>query len=150
MVAGCPPLRHDTDLRADVIDALASDPILRSLRLVRLVALRVAVTDGTVLLTGYVPGAAQRRVAHWLAEYVPGVLGVLDEIVTDEDLAGSVAQALVADLETRQAQLTVTSRLGQVRLTGSLPSTAAQARASALAAAVTGTAAVRNDTKVRA
>jgi osmotically-inducible protein OsmY len=150
MVAGCPPVRPDADLRADVVAALAADSRLRPLRLTRLSSLQVAVAEGTASLTGYLPDASYARAARSRAAAVPGVLGVVDHTVADLEVGGAVAQALVADADTRRAHLTVTSRLGQVTLSGRVPSAAAQARAGALAAAVRGTAGVHDYTTVSA
>jgi osmotically-inducible protein OsmY len=61
-----------------------------------------------------------------------------------------VAQALLADPDTRAAHLLVTCRRGQVWLDGWLPSDAARTAAGTLAAAVPGVAAVRNAAAVRA
>lgn len=146
MVLGCQPVRPDADLRADVADALAADSRLRPMRLTRLSRIRSAVAEGTVTLTGYVPNDSYRREARARATGVRGILGVTDELVADERVTGDVAQALVAEAATRGAHLTVASRLGQVTLGGALPSLDAQARATALAAAVRGVAGVQNST----
>ena len=112
--------------------------------------MRVAVAEGTVTLRGAVPRAAHRRAARACAQGVPGVLGVRDETVADEDLVVGVAQALLADSDTRAAHLLVACRRGQVWLDGRLPSAAARTAASALAAAVPGVAAVHNGATVHA
>ena len=148
MVARCQPLRSDPAIRADVLASLAADPQLRPQRLVGLAAVRVAVSEGIVSLTGHVRRAAFQRVAQTCAQRVPGVLGVEDRIVADEAVAAGVAQALLRDPDLRVAQLLVTSRLGQVSLGGRLPSAAASATAAALAGTVPGVVAVRNDTTV--
>jgi osmotically-inducible protein OsmY len=149
MLARCPPLRADADLGAAVLAALAAGAGTH-LPPRALAAVRVAVAEGAVTLSGAVPRAAHRRAARACAQGVPGVLGVRDETVADEDLVVGVAQALVADPDTRVAHLLVTCRGGQVWLDGRLPSAAAQTTASALAAAVPGVAAVHNGATVRA
>ena len=74
--------------------------------------MRVAVAEGAVTLRGAVPRAAHRRAARACARGVPGVLGVRDETVADEDLVVGVAQALLADPDTRAAHLLVACRRG--------------------------------------
>jgi osmotically-inducible protein OsmY len=149
MVAGCPPLRSDAALGAAVRAALAAGTDVH-LPPRGLAAVRVAVTEGTVTLSGAVPRASYRRAARACARGVPGVLGVRDETVADEDLVVGVAQALLADPDTRAAHLLVTCRRGEVWLDGRLPSAAARTTASALAAAVPGVAVVHNGAAVRA
>ncbi|MBI3970381.1 MAG: BON domain-containing protein [Chloroflexi bacterium] len=145
-VARCQPVRRDLDIRADVLDALAADPHLRPQRLS---AIGVAVRDGLVTLTGHVTNATRARAARACAAGVRGVLWVQDETVADEHVIAGVAEALLADPDTRTAHLVVTCRRGQVALSGLLPSEAARTTARTLAGAVPGVAGVRNDTIVR-
>jgi osmotically-inducible protein OsmY len=144
-VAGCPPLRADEDVQQDVVHALSA----RTLPF-RVAAIRVAVRDGVVELTGHAPSARDTRHAAARARAVPGVLGVRDHAVDDEALVTAVAQALTQDAVTRKACLRVASRLGEVELNGELPTEAAKQQATALALAVGGVTRVHNGATVRA
>jgi osmotically-inducible protein OsmY len=148
MLEGCPPLRPDAALAADVGDALVAGND-RQLPPRSLAGVRVTVDAGAVTLSGALPRASYQRAAQARARRVPGVLGVRDETVADDDLVTAVAQALLADPQTRVAHLLVSCRSGAVWLDGVLPSGADVATAGALAAAVPGVTAVHNGATVR-
>jgi osmotically-inducible protein OsmY len=148
MLARCPPLRSDAALAADVGDALAAG-LDRQLPPRSLAGVRVTVDAGAVTLNGALPRASYQRAAQARARRVPGVLGVRDETVADDDLVTAVAQALLADPQTRVAHLRVSCRSGAVWLDGVLPAGADVATAGALAAAVPGVTAVHNGATVR-
>ena len=138
-VAGCLPLRADEAVRADVVHALAT-----AAHWFRAAAIRVAVRDGVVDLTGHAPSAWDTRHAAARARAVRGVLGVRDHAVDDDALVSAVAQALTQDPAARAARLQVASRLGEVELSGALPSEAARRDATALAREVRGVTRVHN------
>lgn len=138
-VAGCPPLRPDNHVRADVVAAL---PMATGV--FNLPTLQVAVHDGIVHLTGHAQHERDTRQAMAAARAVPGVLGVQDHSIGDAALVMAVAQALMEDPVTRKAGLQVTSELGEIRLRGELP-LGAMRTATALALAVPGVTRVRND-----
>jgi osmotically-inducible protein OsmY len=149
MLERCPPLRPDAALAADVGDALAAG-LDRQLPPRSLAGVRVTVDAGAVTLSGALPRASYQQAAQACARRVPGVLGVRDETVADDDLVTAVAQALLADPQTRVAHLLVSCRRGQVWLDGALPAGADVATAGALAAAVPGVRSVHNGATVRA
>jgi osmotically-inducible protein OsmY len=142
-IDGCLLLRDDEAVRADVTQALA-------LRVppFRVEAVRAAVRDGVVELTGHAPSARDTRDAAARARAVPGVLGVRDHAVDDDALVTAVAAALTLDPDTRKAGLRVASRLGEIELQGVLPSEAARREATALALAVGGVTQVHNGATV--
>jgi osmotically-inducible protein OsmY len=84
-------------------------------------ALGVEVRDQQVRLRGYVSERAQAEHATRLAGAVPGVLHVEREVVSDDDLAQAVSQAIARDPATAAARVQVRSRLGRVEIEGSAP-----------------------------
>jgi osmotically-inducible protein OsmY len=138
-VVGCPPLRSDAALQADVRAALRA-----AVSKVHLARLQASVHDGVVDMTGHAASRRARLQAISCAWEVPGVLGVHDHVIDDDTLTLAVAQALADAPETREAQLLVTSQLGVVWLSGTLPTQATKERATALAGAVVGVSDVQN------
>ena len=144
-VAGCPIVRPDRDVRADVADALW--PLGASALEAKL---RLAVRDGVVQLSGHARRARDARAAEAAAWRVPGVLGVRSAVADDEALTGAVAQALTTHAGARAAHLTVRLRLGNVELEGRVPDQVTHDAATALARAVPGVGAVRNGAQIAA
>ena len=68
--------RPDTDLRADVLQALMLNALVPS-------SVDAIVDDGVVKLTGTAPYQYERSEAELVASNVPGVVRVEDEIVLD-------------------------------------------------------------------
>jgi osmotically-inducible protein OsmY len=111
------PYASDRAIRQAVLDQLAADPVLKPF----LPALGVEVRDQQVRLRGYVSDRAQAERAARLAGAVPGVLHVEQGIVSDDDLAQAVGQAIGRDPATAAARVQVRSRLGRVEIEGSAP-----------------------------
>jgi osmotically-inducible protein OsmY len=144
-VAGLPPVRGDRDLRDHVWEAIRREVTVRLFRR----GIRIAVEDGVVSLEGYAKTPTEARRIERAAAAVPGVVAVLNHLHDDETLTYRVAGALIHDPDTRRAHLRVDSRLGEVSLTGTLPSAAARETATSLAAAVPGVARVHSAALVR-
>lgn len=143
-VDGCPPLREDADIQADVVDILANTG-----GYFRVPEIRSSVVRGVVELSGHAPNARIKEAAVSRAMAVSGVLDVRDHSFEDSALILAVAQALTAEDDTRASHLVVTSRLGVIGLNGTVPSEAAGGRATALAMAVPGVAQVVNSAAIR-
>ncbi len=141
----CQVLRDDADILEDVTEALAAEGSLRPFRL----AIEPRVHDGYVELHGYARTPGQKRLAEQAARSVPGVTGVRNLLYDDESLMYAVAQALTADPVVRQAHLRVESRLGEITLTGELPSEADREKAIQLARDVPGVKVVRTCIAIR-
>ncbi len=114
-------------------DATVRSDVLRALLLDRLVPLSVdaEVSDGVVTLTGTVGSERERTDATHLAGCVPGVVGVLDELIPRPRPAGddngatrdAVARALACTAIADVAELTVGSAgWGTVVLSGAVRS----------------------------
>jgi osmotically-inducible protein OsmY len=106
----------DQDILESVEDAINDLDFARESRAV----VFVAVQDGVVTLTGVVLTGIMRRAALVRAAKAPGVVKVIDRLVTDTDLVAAVSQALAADLRTRLLRPAplIRSYRGEVILTG--------------------------------
>ena len=112
-------------------------------------AVSVEVTLGIAHLNGNVRFPVETENAVKAVAEAPGVLEVVNAIVTDWDLCIQVAEALAQEGLTRQGMVTVNSRLGNVRLGGHLSSTEAIDRAARVAQEMPGVRTVRHHIEVR-
>ena len=111
------PYASDPTIRQAVLDQLAADPVLKPF----LPSLGVDVRDQQVRVRGYVSERAQAERAAAMAAAVPGVLQVQQQIVSDDDLARAVSQAIGQDPATAAARVEVRSRFGRVEIEGWAP-----------------------------
>jgi osmotically-inducible protein OsmY len=132
----------DEELADRIVDAWWGDPVLHALMVNSDV--RAVVRDGTATLEGYVWTAEQKRRLEEVAQSVPGVLGVRNEVVADDELALTVARALAEDPRFRDWDIRVHSYLGNVHLQGSVPDAETREAAGEVAARVPGGMAVIN------
>jgi osmotically-inducible protein OsmY len=134
---------RDDEISAQVVDALAREPVLtecslgrdgkewrKALREVRhpLHSIGVAVRDGVVTLDGDVPGLAHKQIAGVLAWWVPGtrdVINDLDETTpvenVDDELTDIVRRMLAKDPVLDASRIEVHTRDGAVQLRGRVP-----------------------------
>ena len=114
-------MRNDIELQKDVVAELKWEPRLNEEQI------GVAVRDGVVTLTGFVPDYAQRRMAAKAAERVVGVKAVAQELVvkipdpyrrSDTDLAHQVVNALAWDVEVPNQKIKTKVEGGWVTLEG--------------------------------
>lgn len=114
-------MRTDMELQKDVVAELKWEPRLREDEI------GVAVRDGVVTLTGFVPDYAQRRIAARAAERVLGVKAVAQELVvkvpevnrrSDTDLAHQVVNGLAWDIEVPNQKIKAKVEDGWVTLEG--------------------------------
>jgi osmotically-inducible protein OsmY len=140
------PYASDHIIRQAVLDQLAAEPVLKPF----LPSLGVDVRDQQVRLRGYVSERAQAERAAQLAAAVPGALHVDQQIVSDDDLARAVGQAIGQDPATAAARVQVRSRFGRVEIGGSAPDPQTVRAIEDLAIRVPGVQAVHNLTMVRA
>lgn len=139
-VARCPVAWSDAALQRAVLRELRREPILHPFR----DTFQVEVQDGVATLKGYVKSPGEARVAEQRALEVPGIAGVRNELVIDEELEARVAGALLNDPRTHEALVIAESWLGCVTLTGRASSEAARQQATEIARAVPGVREVRN------
>jgi osmotically-inducible protein OsmY len=116
-------MRTDMELQKDVAEELKWEPRLTEDEI------GVAVKDGVVTLTGFVPDFAQRRTAARAAERVVGVRAVAQELVvkvpemfhySDTELAHRVVNALKWDVEVPNDKIKAKVEDGWVLLEGTV------------------------------
>jgi osmotically-inducible protein OsmY len=116
-------MRTDMELQKDVAEELKWEPRLKEDEI------GVAVKDGVVTLTGFVPDYAQRRTAAKAAERVVGVRAVAQELVvkvpemfhySDTELAHRVVNALAWDVEVPNDKIQAKVEDGWVTLDGTV------------------------------
>jgi osmotically-inducible protein OsmY len=125
--------RDDSDVRADVAEALGADALVPD-------TVEADVTGGVVTLTGTADQQYQRAEAEFVARTVLGVADVDDEV----DLVGPVPRLPDVERSIREAlgpdaaatDIVVTTSPGTVTLSGSVRSWAQRRAAVAAAAAV--------------
>jgi osmotically-inducible protein OsmY len=109
--------RPDTDLRADVLQALMLNALVPS-------SVDAIVDDGVVKLTGTAPYQYERSEAQLVAGNVPGVARVDDEIELDgpapkaEDVRHSIKEAFKRNAKLDAETLSVSSSNGTVTVSG--------------------------------
>jgi len=91
-----PPYRPDSAIAADVDEALWSDEVIRALDFE---TVDVAVREGVVILSGYATTPVGKARAERAARQVSGVLKVVNQIVTDDEVVAAVARARPADAQ---------------------------------------------------
>jgi len=143
--AALQPYASDRTIRQAVLDQLAADLVLKPF----VPSLAVDVRDQQVRLRGYVSDRAQAERAAQLAAVVPGALHVDQQIVSDDDLARAVNQAIGQDPTTAAARVQVRSRFGRVEIGGSAPDAQTVRAIEDVAIRVPGVQAVHNLTVVR-
>ena len=116
-------MRTDMELQKDVAEELKWEPRLQEDEI------GVAVKNGVVTLTGFVPDYAQRRTAAKAAERVVGVRAVAQELVvkvpemfrySDTELAHRVVNALAWDVEVPNEKIQAKVENGWVTLEGTV------------------------------
>jgi osmotically-inducible protein OsmY len=116
-------LRQDAEIRADVMEEIAYDPV------VTVHDIAVIVEDGLVTLTGTADSYATRQASEDAARRVSGVRDVINEIVvdptllgvpTDEEIAADVRERLQKDFLVPKDRITVSVHDGVVTLAGTL------------------------------
>lgn len=116
-------MRTDMELQKDVAEELKWEPRLKEDEI------GIAVKDGVVTLTGFVPDFAQRRIAAKAAERVVGVRAVAQELVvkvpemfhySDTELAHRVVNAFAWDVEVPSQKIQAKVEDGWVTLEGTV------------------------------
>lgn len=125
--------RLDDALALEVKHALWSDEILRNTDYKEI---SISVEDGVVKLRGHVVTQRNIRNAEAAARSVPGVLGLENDLVVDDDLVLEVAQALGKNELTRSERIAIGAQNGFVTLNGYVANAAIRNDAEAIAASI--------------
>jgi len=128
-----PPYRPDSIIAADVEQALWADEVIRALDLETIDA---TVNDGVVILNGHASTPATKARAERAARQVPGVQGVVNQIITDGEVEVAVSQALAHDPRTCEQHIFVSANHGIVTLSGTFDGTDTRAAAEQVAGSV--------------
>jgi osmotically-inducible protein OsmY len=114
-------MKTDLQLHKDVLDELRWDPRVNEAEI------GVAVKEGVVTLTGFVPTFAQKYAAEKVVERVTGIRAIADElhvrplaafVRNDTDIAHAVVNALSWDIEVPADKITAKVEGGWVTLKG--------------------------------
>lgn len=136
------------ELREQVYRALNhSYPPFREL----LLPIAVQIDGDEVVLQGWVPTLTLKRIATRLAQEVPGVTRVRNELIADEELERKAAEVLEQEpaLEDDFPGIHIDVIAGAVTLWGTVSSEADRQRAEALVRQIPGVRKVVNQLKVR-
>ncbi len=144
-----PPVRLDSQIRGDIVAALAADPVTESYEVV------VNVDDGIVTLTGDVDSYSEKTVAEEVAEGIEGVKLVKNQLTydlvtdrTDPDIKSDIEYRLRSDATIKSGLIQVTVDEGDVTLDGKVSSAAEKNEAETEAWSVFGVKSVENDLDV--
>ena len=103
-----PERRPNPAVEADIRRALATDPLLAA------ADVTVTVDDGLVSLRGLVPTGLARLAAQKLAEGVPGVCLVRNDLQSDEEIGTALNARLAEDPELRRYRVRARLEKGRV------------------------------------
>src|SRR5438128_1018940 len=139
------PFATDWEIRQAVMDQLAADPTLRAAQR----SISVEVHDQVVTLAGYVADDSQTEQLARLIRSVPGVQQIDRRLITDEELAGAVTEAIRRDPAAAAAQVQVSAHDGTVDITGEAPDRATVRAIERVAGQVPGVQVLHNVVAVR-
>jgi osmotically-inducible protein OsmY len=108
----------------------------------------IAVSGGRVVLRGATRTEALRLIAGYLVSYVEGISAIDNQIVSDDQVVRAVADALAADPKTEPHIIQVSSRHGDVVLSGDVPDLETEQIATERASAVPIAASVRSNLSI--
>lgn len=134
------PFATDWDIKQAFLDQLTADPRLRDVQR----SITVDVRDQAVTLRGYVADRSQAEQVERLIKAIPGVVHVDSTLITDDDLARAVTDAIRREPATSAADVRVSAHFGTVDITGTAPDRAAARRVETLASQVPGAQVVHN------
>ena len=112
-----PPARSDNVLDKNIMRALRADRVLGRGDIAQM---HVLIRGGIATLTGHVGRSIHKARAEAAIRALPGVAGVVNYLVADDDLILDVAQALGRDAHTQAEQIQVNARHGVVYLGGAV------------------------------
>jgi osmotically-inducible protein OsmY len=143
--AKLPAFATDWEIKQAFMEQLMADPTLRDVQR----SLAIDVEDQVVTLRGYVANQSQAERAAQIIRSVPGVMQVDRKLLTDDDMARAVADALRSDPATRPAELQVIAHHGTVDISGVAPDPATSRKIESVASQVPGVAVIHNMVAVR-
>ena len=143
--ARLPSFATDWDIKQAFTDQLMSDPALRALQR----SVTIEVQDQVVTLRGYVVDQSEAERVARVIRSVPGVMQVDRKLITDDEMARAVTDAIRSDPASRVVEVQVSAHHGAVDITGLAPDRAAVRRIESVASQVPGVQVVHNTVAVR-
>jgi osmotically-inducible protein OsmY len=145
-----PIVRLDSQIRGNIVSALAVDPVTEAFEI------DVSVDDGVVTLTGEVDSYTEKTVAEEVAESVKGVVDVKNLLTydlvpnrSDADIKADIEYRLKTDASVDAGLITVDVDDGKVTLDGSVGSALEKSEAETEAWVVDGVKTVDNEIAVK-
>ncbi|HET9849208.1 MAG TPA: BON domain-containing protein [Candidatus Dormibacteraeota bacterium] len=132
----------DWEIEQGILGTLSNDPRLQR-------SLQVDVMDQRVRVRGYVSDRAQAQQVERAIRGVAGVQQLDLQLVTDDDLAASVMDAIEREAPAIGPTIGVTARTGIVEIAGQVPDRSTARRLEAVARQVPGVQGVRNAVAIR-
>jgi osmotically-inducible protein OsmY len=139
------PFATDWEIRQAITEQLMADPVLRAVQR----SITIDVQDQVVTVAGYVANQSEAEQVARVIRSAPGVLQVDRKLITDDDLARAVTDAIRADPSTGAADVRVTGHQGTVDIMGVAPDPAAARRIESVASQVAGVQVVHNMVSIR-
>jgi osmotically-inducible protein OsmY len=140
-----PPFATDWEIRQAITEQLVADPVLRGIQR----SITVDVQDQVVTVRGYVSNQSEAERVARVIRSAPGVLQVDRKLITDDDLARAVTDAIRSDPATRAADVQVSAHHGTADITGVVPDPAAARRIESVASQVPGVQVVHSMVSIR-
>jgi osmotically-inducible protein OsmY len=139
------PFATDWEIRQAITEQLMADSVLRAVQR----SITIDVQDQVVTVGGYVANQSEAEQVARVIRSAPGVLQVDRKLITDDDLARAVTDAIRADPSTGAADVRVTGHQGTVDIMGVAPDPAAARRIESVASQVAGVQVVHNMVSIR-
>src|SRR5712691_1169226 len=139
------PFATDWEIKQAFMERLMADPTLRAVQR----SIAIDVQDQVVTLRGYVADQSEVEGVARVIRSVPGVLQVDRQLVTDDDLARAVTDALRSDVATSAAQVQLSAHHGTVDITGVAPDAATARKIESVAGQLPGVQVVHNMVAIR-
>jgi osmotically-inducible protein OsmY len=139
------PFATDWEIRQAITEQLMADPVIRGIQR----SVTIDVQDQVVTVRGYVADQSEAERVARVIRSVPGVLQVDRKLITDDDLARAVTDAIRSDPALRGAEVQVSGEHGTADITGVVPDPAAARRIESVASQVPGVQVVHNMVSIR-
>ena len=139
------PYRSDAELQREVEATLMDLTPLH----VDFKGMNIRVLDSVLYLDGNISSVLRSDIVQDQVLGVPGLLEIKNHLVSDDELASSLAMTLSRDPRTRDLPIGVYPRLGEVRLSGAVHTPEQKAAATEIAKGFPGVRSVSNDCVVK-
>jgi len=140
-----PAFATDWEIKQAITEQLMAEPTLREVQR----SVTIDVLDQVVTLRGYVADQSEAERVARISRSVPGVMQVDRKLITDDDMARAVTDAIRSDPGTRAADVQVSAHHGTVDISGMAPDPATARRIDSVASRVPGVQVVHNMVSIR-